>query len=424
MKAIASSALRTGERLVPRTALWLFPLLIFLHNPRRLLRPELWGEDGPIWYAHAYQFGLSSLLLPAGGYLNSVQRLVAIAAQPLPLAWTPLIFQVAAVLIQAAPAIFLVSSRMDAAWPDRTSRYLFALLYLVMPNAPETAMGLTNSQWYLAILAFLLVVSTPPATLAGRILETVVLLVAGASGPFCVLLLPAALWEILATDRVPRKDALRRAAALATMGFLQGLFILGLSDDGRVTAPLGATFDLFVRIFGLLSLGGELGFRSVVKLAASGYIANSVLPYFAAGVSAVLIVVGLVKGPRLLAQYTIFAAGVFGLALAKPLVSLTDPQWPLMVNSPTGNRYFLFPMLAWWGALFVLAGLPQRGLKIVARLLLAITVFVAVPRDWGDLFAIPSTDFIERAQVFDTAPEGTVMEFQIWPPGWKFSLTK
>lgn len=422
MKAAESFGSRTIGRLLPRAAPWLFPLLIVLHNPRRVLAPEMWGEDGPVWYAEAYQFGLASLAIPAGGYLNSVQRLVAIAAQFLPVAWAPLFFQVASVLIQAAPAVFLVSRRMDAAWPDRASRCLFALLYLVMPNAPETAMGLTNSQWYLAILAFLLIVSTPPAGLGGRVAETLVLLVAGASGPFCVLLMPAALWELLAADRVPRREAFRRAATLAAMCLLQGTLIL--SAEGRNAAPLGATLDLFLRIFSLIGLGATLGFRSVIGFSRSVFATSFVLPYFMAAASAMLIVMGLAKGPRILAQFTIFAAGVFGLALIKPLISTTDPQWPLMLSPPSGNRYFLFPMLAWWGALFVLAGLPQRGPRIAGRVLLAITVLVAVPRDWGDVFALPATDFIARAREFDAAPPGTVMEFHIQPPRWKFSLTK
>jgi hypothetical protein len=419
-----SKSLQAIGGLSPRVALWLFPLLIFLHNPRRLLQPEMWGEDGPVWYAQAYQFGLSSLLLPAGGYLNSVQRLVAIAVQPLPLAWTPFLFQFAAIVIQAAPAIYLVSRRMDAAWPDRASRYLFALLYLVMPNAPETAAGLTNSQWYLAILAFLLIVSTPPVGAFGRMAETVVLLVAGFSGPFCILLMPAALWETFCAGGSGRAAAWRRLIALAVTCCVQGALILGLAGESRVVGPLGATPDLLIRIVGMIGLGAELGFRSMMDLSRAGLLSASMVPYAGAVGSVALIAIAVAWGPRIVAQFAIFAGGVFALALAKPLMSLTAPQWPLVLSPPTGNRYFLFPMIAWWGALFVLAGSPQRGLRITARILLALTVVFAVPRDWGDIFANPPTDFAARARAFDTAPPGTVMEFEIHPPPWKFSLTK
>ena len=400
----------------------MFPLLIFLHNPRRLLKPEMWGDDGPFWYAQAYEYGLGSLLMPISGYLNTVQRLVAILVQPLPLAWTPFVFQVASILIQAAPAIFLVSRRMDGTWPDRTSRYLFALLYLVMPNAPETSAGLTNSQWYLAILAFLLIVSNPPASTRGRLLETLVLFITGISGPFCVLLMPAALWELFVADRTRRPDAWRRASVLAATCLIQGALILGISGERRADLPLGASFDLFVRILSLISLGAEFGYRSVSDFFHLGLTSVSPLPYVAAVGSLALIATAVAKGPRILAQYVIFAGGIFALSMAKPMVS--NPQWPPMLLPPAGNRYFLFPMIAWWGALFVLAGLPQRWLRLTARIFLAITLFIAVPRDWGDPLYYPPTDFIERAKAFDSAPPGTVMEFEIHPPPWKFSLTK
>ena len=422
MKSIASSISQAIGRLSPRVALWLFPLLIFLHNPRRLIRPEMWGDDGPYWYAQAYQYGIGSLLIPISGYLNTVQRLGAILVQPLPLAWAPFAFQMLSILIQAAPAVFLISPRMDSAWPDRTSRYLFALLFLVMPNAPETSAGLTNSQWYLAILAFLLIVSSSPASTGGRVLETLVLFIAGISGPFCVLLMPAALWELYVADRTRRTDAWRRVVILAVTCLIQVALILGISGERRADLPLGASFDLFVRILSLISLGAEFGYRSVSDFFHLGLTNISPLPYVAAFGSMALIAIAVAKGPRILAQYVIFAGGIFALSMAKPMVS--NPQWPPMLLPPAGNRYFLFPMIAWWGALFVLAGLPQRWLRGAARILLGVTVLVAVPRDWGDPLNYPPTDFAARARAFDQAPPGTTMEFNIHPPPWTFTLTK
>jgi hypothetical protein len=293
-----------------------------------------------------------------------------------------------------------------------------------MPNAPETAAGLTNSQWYLALFAFLLIVGTPPSSFPGRLLETAAFLVAGLSGPFCVQLMPAALWELFIADRTRRADAWRRAIVLAATCLVQGALIIGFAGGGRTAGPLGATPDLLIRIVGMISLGAELGYRSLVDLSRAGLTSGSPLPYAAALGSGILMAAAVARGPRILAQFLIFAAGVFALALAKPLISLTIPQWPPLLTPPAGNRYFLFPMLAWWGALFVLAGLPQRGMRIAARALLALTVVFAIPRDWGDLFAYPGTDFIVRARAFELAPPGTEMEFRILPPGWKFSLTR
>ncbi len=413
---------RLSNAIFPAATVAFFSLAIFLRDPDRLLRPELWGEDGPVWYAEAYRFGLGSLVIPAGGYLNSLQRLVAIAVQPFPLAWTPFLFQSISVMIQAAPAAFLVSRRMDAAWPHRPSRYLFALLYLLMPNAPETSAGLTNSQWYLAILAFLVVVSSPPKRLVGRLVETLVLVVAGLSGPFCILLVAPALWQALASEAAHRGDAWRRLAVLMGTGLVQAAFVLILSD-GRAVGPLGATPDIFVRLFAMISLGAELGYVTLSRLQGTALLPDYI-PYIAALGSAGLLAIAIARGPRILAQYCLFAGGVFALALIRPLVSLTDPQWPMLLTPPAGNRYFLFPMIAWWGALFVLAASSSSIVRAVAVILVAVTAVVAIPRDWGDLFALPQTDFVARARAFDTAPPGTTMEFAIQPQGWTFTLTK
>jgi hypothetical protein len=202
---------------------------------------------------------------------------------------------------------------------------------------------------------------------------------------------------------------------------VQALLILFLS--GRGALPLGATFDLLIRIVGFISLGAGIGYSGLMKMSGGGILDTPLLYGTAVG-SMALMAVALVKGPRLMRQYFIFAAGLFALALARPIVSLTEQQWPLLLRPSTGNRYFLFPIIAWWGVLFVLAGLAASPLRYIARVLLAITMLVAVPADWGDLFGFPPTDFLETAKAFDQAPPGTTMEFNQWPPGWKFSLTK
>lgn len=400
-----------------------FPLLIFLHNPRHLIRPELWGEDGPLWYKQAYELGIASLLVNAGGYLNSIQRLAAIALQPFPLAWMPFLFATVALLIHAAPAIFLVSKQMEAVWPDQMSRYLFAILFLVLPNAPEVAAGLTNSQWYLALLTFLILVSSVPGTRIGRLLETVVLAASGLSGPFGLLLMPTALLETWSAGSAQRPDALRRVAVLFVTGLIQIAYILATPGNGRSTAPLGASPGLFIQIVGMISLGAESGYRQVASWAQLGFLKTSGILYIFACMSSILVIVSLIRGPRLLLQYWSFAAAAFGLSLARPLISGTEIQWPLMLTPPLGNRYLFFPMIGWLGTLLVLSTSSARWLSIFARCLLALTALWAIPNDWGDLFAIPPSDFIQRARIFDAAPAGTTMEFEIHP-GWKMTLTK
>jgi hypothetical protein len=158
--------------------------------PDVILHANFWGEDGWSWYPEARDVGVASLLRPWTGYLQTISRLVALAVQPLPLAWAPTIFAAAAVAVQVGAATYFVSDRMSAAWPSRNGRILFALIYLVLPNSAETYANLTNAQWHLAFLAFLVLASSPPAGRAGAALDAVILVLSGLSGPFCVFLAP------------------------------------------------------------------------------------------------------------------------------------------------------------------------------------------------------------------------------------------
>jgi hypothetical protein len=402
-----------------------FPCLLFAHNPNLLLHAEFWAEDGPVWYAQAYQSGWHSLLIPDGGYLNSVQRLVAVLCQPFPLHWAPTLFVLFALLTQCSVAWFLISARMDQAWPDRRSRFLFALLYLLMPNAPETAGNLTDSQWYLAPLAFLVLASAPPRRWYGELFDGIVLMVSGLSGPFGILLTPVAAWEIVAQPRAERGVRLRRLVALGAPATLQACLILGLSmHTGRVSGALGASPELLVRILAMIPLGATLGYNSLLHLSTHAVWNGFALPLAATACAVALMLPAAWRGNRMLRQFMYFAGLVFALALAKPLISFTQPQWPLILQPGSGNRYFLYPMLAWWGGLFVLTGARERLLRLPALLLLLLTVLWAIPSDWGDQFHMPANDFASRARMFEKAPPGTRMTFPIHPPDWNMTLVK
>lgn len=410
---------------VPTLALAsLFLLIVFLHNPNALLHAEFWGEDGLVWYGQAYASGAESLLRPEGGYLNSLQRLPALAAQGLSLAIIPRFFVLFAIIVQALPAIFLVSRRMVEAWPNRASRVLFAFLFVMMPNAPETALTLTNSQWYLAILAFLIIVSSVPRSIRSAMFDSTVLLISGLSGPFGILFVPIAFFRTIKCAPSEKRARVLRLFILAATAFVQALLILGLSHQGRVSGPLGATPELLVKILAMIPLGAEVGYNGVYIILNSFLWHGALVASLIVSLSGMLFFTAVSKGPRILKEFTFFAAVMFVLALCKPLMSMTDPQWPRFMMQPAGNRYFLYPMLAWWGALFVLTAAHSRASKLTGSALLALTMIIAVPIDWGDVFGYGQTDFVARARQFEGAQIGTVGHFDIHPPGFTMLLTQ
>lgn len=391
-----------------------FAVLVWLRKPDVLLHAELWGDDGWSWYPDAYAHGALSLLWPVNGYLNSLQRLVALAAQPLPLAWAPTVFALAALAIQVLPAVFLVSARMDRAWPGRWTRALFALIVLLLPNEIEFYVNLTNAQWNLALLAFLVLVADAPRSRAAWAFDSAVLLLCGLSGPFCLLLMPVALLEL-----GEHRDGTRiaRAALLGATALVQAGCLLAAPHGGRTTAPLGAGPVVFARIAALqILLGAELGYYAVSALPALAAFQGAALPLVVTAAGALLTLVALWRGGWLLRKFALFAALLLAGALASPQVTNTEPQWPVMAIPPMGNRYFTIPIICWVAVLFTLAADRRWLPRIAGAALLLVLLAWGIPHDFHEL-PMPRTDFQDRARAFAAAPPGTRMEFPLHPPG-------
>ena len=133
-------------------------LIIFSRRPDAILNPQFWAEDGRVWYADAYNQGvIYSFFTPEAGYYQTISRLVAVFAQIFPLGYAPLFFNLAAIFVKILVVNFLLSSRLSNLIPSLAGRMLLAFIYLAMPHSHETNANLTNAQWHLAMLSFLII---------------------------------------------------------------------------------------------------------------------------------------------------------------------------------------------------------------------------------------------------------------------------
>jgi len=135
---------------------------VFSRLPGAFLHPQFFAEDGWVWYQQAYNLHwLRSLGIAQAGYLQTFPRLVAGVALLFPMQWAPLIMSLAGAVIQVLPVTALLSRRC-APWGPLRLRFLMAVLYLAIPDAPEIHIVLTNAMWHLAVLQALLAFSLPP----------------------------------------------------------------------------------------------------------------------------------------------------------------------------------------------------------------------------------------------------------------------
>jgi hypothetical protein len=396
-------------------------LILFSRRPDALLNPQFYAEDGTYWYVNAYEAGFRCLLMPNGGYLNTLSRLIGLIALLVPFAWAPLVMILSAMAAHILPVNIFLSSRFEAI-PIET-RLLGCLIYLGVPNSFEIHANTTNIQWHLALAGFLLLLAPPRPGRAWGIFEVGIWGLSVLDGPLGVFLIPVA--GILRWKRRD-KQSLAALKVLVPGAVLQILFIL--LSDSRPTSPNGATIERFTRILGgQIFLSALLGLRTFIQL----YFAHV---HFLLLVQVVALVIGLsvmayaaCYGPFELKLFLLYAAIALSLALVRPyaIVRGNYEQWGLMLTPGITNRYWFFPMLAFLASLIwmVSGSVASRRPVRYAALALLTLLAIGIYRDWI-YRPFPDLDFREFAADFERATPGTRITIPINPLTWEMQFTK
>ena len=407
--------LRHHPRLLLALGACIIIFLIWQRCPTVISRAEFWAEDGWVWYPQCYAHGWHCLFLDHSSYLQTISMLVALLSLLRPLTDAPKIFAFAALLLQAAPAIFLLSSRMSAAIPLLAIRLALALLLVAIPGMKEVYVNVTNSQWHLSLLAFLILCAARAETWPARIFDTLALVVCGLSGPFAPLLVPVALlWWWL---RHERWRLWRLAVVLATAAVQISLIVAHHASRDVAGPGIGWSLGRLINIVVVNVLGvAAFGRTTLIDdywSVGQGWLSNGSLPASLVGGSIMaaaltLAIIAFLRGPWILRSFLIFAGLEFGTSLVDGLTTV-QPLW-VALEGWIGMRYYFHPIAAWLAVLVSLVcdrSLPLRGIGIA---LLALTVVFAIPADWR-LPRHQATNFRTEAKAFAKAPTGTVMAF-------------
>lgn len=409
--AAVAPTLRTAGRWAGLTLL--FAAIVISRRPDALLHPQFYAEDGQAWYADAHNLpALHALFLPIAGYYQFFQRVVAFVFSPLSLTATPLAYAIVAMALQTVPALVFASPRLRGVIADDRQRALIAGVYLLVPNL-ELSGNLTNTQWHLAVLAFVLLLASPPRSRAGRALEIAALIFAGLSGPYAFFLVPLGLLMHRRDLGAWRRIQLSVLGATACIE----LGVMLAASTPRTHGTLGVSAVDFPLILAnqFLSHIGTWGFSP----SAAGTAA------LVATLIALVLFAGFRRGPRPLRFFIVFALVVMATGMISPYGRLLDnrPIWDLMATGGLDNRYFfMYSVAVVLCGIVLLSGFrqPQRRLALAAA---ALAVF-AVPAMLGQwqYLAIPSQNLQHYATVLAEAPRGTVVSIPISPKGWRMRL--
>ena len=390
--------------------------ILISRRPDAILHAQFFAEDGHVWYADAYNFGWWHALFQAHtGYYQTLPRLGASFALLVPLAFAPLVLNLIAIAVMAMPVNILLSSR-SVAWGSLRSRALLAGVFLVLPNCTEISYGITESQWLLALSAFLILVASTPRNITGRIFDLGVVLLCGLTGPFCILLLPLAVvfaWK----HRVRWRWVV--AGILALLCLIQVWALLVVDPAGRTGAVTGASPALLARI-----LCGQVYLATL--LGANGLAARSGLIVFFCCIAVggtILVAIHFATGSPARKLFLLFSSMLFVVSLISPTGSIPGgpPSWHSLAAG-AGVRYWFFPSLAFAWSLIWCSCQPSRVLGIVSTSLLCLMCF-GIVRDWRHS-PFPDLHFAEHARRFASASVGETVTIPLNPNGWNMQLVK
>lgn len=372
-------------------------LLLFLRSPQLFLHAEFYIEDGPEFFGKAYNLGPISLFRDYAGYFHAYPRLVSQLATFLPLAYAPRFLAFGAIAAQAWSAAFFLSDRMARQIPSLKVRAILASIIVAYPYQDDMFANVAHSQWYLSILGASIVFADPPSTRIARIVDYLAIAMIGFTGPFSILLAPAA-WVMARGNR-------HRTIVAAILTVNAIVTFWSIQIHPRQQGHLGR-FALFLQVMShqvvTASLQGE---KRVFDMHREGDFS-----YFFSwkdfGITLAMFGVFLyafVKGPELLKFLIVLGFFMFISA------SLTGGSWIVLGNPGVGERYFFVLGFAFLFAIIRLRQeTPSASLRWVTRLC-GLMFLVGIVQNWKMPDPDPHFDYLSQLAKYEGAPRGVTI---------------
>jgi len=167
-----------------------FLLVLFARRQETFLNPQLWAEDGPIFFVQADEFGARALTFSWAGYHHFLLRLIAVVSSPLNAQLVPAAYVGISLLVLLAVVLALFSPRLDL-----PARPACALALVLIPHTGEAIGNLTNLQWVCGLGLVWLLLARDASTMRQHVTDGIIALVFGVTGTFSILFAPLFTWR-------------------------------------------------------------------------------------------------------------------------------------------------------------------------------------------------------------------------------------
>lgn len=372
-------------------------LVLFSRRPEMFMNPQLWAEDGAIFFVQADQYGARALIMPYGGYHHLLLRLIAAAVSPFNAAVLPAGYFCVSLTITIILAAAFFSPRIDLSF-----RPACVLALGLIPHTGEVFGNLTNLQWLAALGLVWLLLARDATGTRQQICDSLVALGLGLTGVFSVLFAPLFLRRAL-QRRSPAGWVMAGLICVAALVQLHSVV-----QTGAATISRGGSWDALLawktiglRLVAVLSVPVEQAARWPEALLVS----------LGMGGLAVLLVTACWTGRQREMRRLLVACAL--LVSAGTLFRFRHDLAAL--GGAAGDRYFFLPkLLAAW---LLVQGLANRDWRRWACATACLSMFISSLLEWRyeRLSDLNWAAYARRIEAGESIPAIPIN------PGWTFS---
>lgn len=199
--------------------------LLYFRRPNAFHMPQFYAEDGRDFFADAYNDGWKSLTYTVNGYPHLYPRIVdnVALAVGVQLVHMPAVHMIGCLLMYLALWTVVFMRFPGAVW----MKSLAVAATVLPPLGNEIWMNMTNVQWPMALLLFILVAGPPLRARIATAVVAVLLVLCIGTGPNVLVLLPALLINVWTAGRAGQDRPMWRLAAVCIGAAVIGVSLWG-----------------------------------------------------------------------------------------------------------------------------------------------------------------------------------------------------
>ncbi len=397
--------------------------VIVLRRPELLFNAQFWAEDFAVFYRDAYMRGGYSIFKTYSGILPFFPRLVALPLLLVPLRFAPAAANLVAILVMVLPLfIFWSDSTLIKKFSVR-SKMTFTFLYLLIPGIAEIYGNFTNTIWFLAAAAILVLVRGPKTQKKWLVFDITVLIVSGLSGPFAPFLALTAAYLITAQKSKNRMHWIK-AAAIVACALIQ-IAVYVQAPQQRTASLVSQKRELInnyskpIKITGMRFFALPVAGEKIITKEIAGSPQMFMLGMFAI----IMTIYAFIKANIYMRAVILFGSLIYASTFVRAQTVPIVQFWDMLQLNSFGARYFFIPIFCWLLILVYFAALTRNNMGKIASALVAL--YVLFFPFYFRVKELKKFNFRGQANEFSTLRPGQQYCFDINPDeAWKTCLKK